>query len=81
VPTAVPPTEVPSVAVPDVRNLSEKEAREKLSKAGLQARKADQCTGEDQGDSKVKKNRTVCQNPAAEAHVPLGSTVEYVLSK
>jgi hypothetical protein len=81
VPAAVLPTEVPSVVVPNVRNLSEKEARGMLREVGLEAQKADQCTGDDQGDSKVKKNRIACQNPSAEARVPAGSTVVYVLAK
>ncbi|HEU5100912.1 MAG TPA: PASTA domain-containing protein [Roseiflexaceae bacterium] len=81
VPTAVPPTEVPSVAVPELLNRSEKEANDMLHAAGLQARKVDQCPGGGEGDSKVKKNRIACQNPAAEARVPLGTIVEYVLSK
>jgi beta-lactam-binding protein with PASTA domain len=75
----VPPTEVPSVAVPDVRSRSEKEAKDALSKAGLQARKVDKCTGEEQGDAKAKKGRIMCQNPAAKAIVPLGTVVEYVI--
>ena len=50
-----------------------------LSNVGLQARKVDQCNGSDQGDPKAKKNRIQCQNPAANATVPLGTTVEYVL--
>jgi hypothetical protein len=79
VPTEVPPTKVPSVAVPSLRDLDEKKAQDVLSRAGLQARKADKCTGTDQGDPKVKKNRIVCQNPAAKASVPLGTIVEYVL--
>jgi hypothetical protein len=78
-PTEVPPTEVPSVAVPSLRDLDEKKAQDALSKAGLQARKANKCTGTDQGDPKVKKGRIVCQNPAAKASVPLGTIVEYVL--
>lgn len=81
VPTAVPPTEVPSVVVPNLHSLGEKEANEALKKAGLQARKVDKCTGEDQGEAKVKKNRIVCQSPAAEARVAVGSIVEFVLSK
>jgi hypothetical protein len=79
VPTAVPPTQVPSVTVPDVHDLSEKEAQEILSSAGLQASKVKQCKGPDQGDSKARKNRILCQNPPAKAAVLRGTTVEYVL--
>jgi beta-lactam-binding protein with PASTA domain len=79
IPTAIPPTPVPSVTVPDVHGLSEKEAQDKLKKAGLQARKVDKCTGSDQGEPKGKKHSIQCQNPAANAAVPLGSTVEFVL--
>jgi len=79
VPTSIPPTEAPGVAVPDVHDLSEKEAQDALSMAGLQARKVEQCTGTDQGDSKARKHRIQCQNPAADVVIPLGTTVEYVL--
>src|SRR3954471_15816690 len=76
VPTAIPPTPVPSVTVPDVHGLSEKEAQDALTQVGLHARTVDTCTGSDRGDSKAKKHRVQCQNPAAKAAVPLGSTVE-----
>jgi hypothetical protein len=79
IPTAVPPTQVPSVTVPDLHNLSEKEGQEMLTTAGLQASKVKECNGEDQGDSKARKNRVLCQNPPANAAVPHGTTVEYVL--
>jgi len=79
VPTAVPPTQIPQATIPDLHGLSEKEAQDALRKVGLQARKVDQCTGSDQGDPKAKKNRIQCQNPAANAAVPLGATVEYVV--
>jgi len=79
VPTAIPPTPVPSVTVPDVHGLSEKEAQDALTQAGLHARTVDTCTGSDRGDSKAKKHRVQCQNPAAKAAVPLGTTVEFVL--
>jgi hypothetical protein len=79
IPTTVPPTPIPPVMVPDLHNLSEKEAQDALSKAGLQARKADKCNGADQGDPKAKKHSIQCQNPAANAAVPLGTTVEYVM--
>ncbi|MEO7908757.1 MAG: PASTA domain-containing protein [Roseiflexaceae bacterium] len=78
-PTAIPPTSLPSVTVPDVHGLSEKEAQDALTQAGLQARTVDQCAGSDQGDSKAKKYRVQCQNPAANAAVPLGTTVEFML--
>ena len=79
IPTVVPPTRIPRVMVPDVHGLSENEAQDVLSKAGLQARKVDQCRGADQGDPKAKKHRIQCQNPAAKAAVSLGATVEYVV--
>jgi hypothetical protein len=79
IPTIMPPTPIPPVAIPDLHGLSEKEAQDALRKAGLQARKADQCNGADQGDPKAKKNRIQCQNPAANTAVPLGTTVEYVV--
>jgi hypothetical protein len=79
IPTAVPPTQAPSVNVPDLHDLSENEAQDTLNVAGLQASKVDQCKGPDQGDSRAKKHRVLCQNPAANATVPLGTTVEYVL--
>ena len=78
-PTAVPPTPIPAVPVPDVHGLSEKEAQDMLSNIGLQAHKVDECAGSDQGDPKAKKHRVQCQNPAANAAVPIGTTVEYVL--
>jgi beta-lactam-binding protein with PASTA domain len=65
--------------VPDVHGLSEKEAQDALKKAGLQARKVDKCTGSDHGDSKEKKHRVQCQNPAAKTTVPIGTTVEFVV--
>jgi hypothetical protein len=79
IPTAIPPTEAPRVAVPDLHDMDEKGVQAALSKAGLQARRVDQCTGADQGDPKAKKHRIQCQNPAAKVIVPLGTTVEYVL--
>jgi hypothetical protein len=79
IPTAVPPTPIPPVTVPDLHGLSEKEAQDALNKAGLQARKVDQCSGADQGDPKAKKHRIQCQNPAANAAAPIGTTVEYVV--
>ena len=79
IPTAVPPTKVPSVTVPDLHGLSEKEALVMLSTAGLQGSKVDHCNGPDQGDPKAKKHQIQCQNPVANAAVPLGTTVEYVL--
>ncbi len=79
IPTAVPPTQIRRVTIPDLHGLSENEAQDTLKKAGLQARKVDQCNGSDQGDPKAKKHRVQCQNPAANAAVPLGTTVEYVL--
>ena len=78
-PTVVPPPPIPQVTIPDLHGLSEKEAQDVLSKVGLQARKVDHCTGSDQGDPKAKKNRVQCQNPAASAAVPLGTTIEYVM--
>jgi PASTA domain len=75
-PTATP---VPSVAVPDLHGLSEKDAQDKLSTAGLRGSKVDRCTGSDQGEPKTKKHQIQCQNPAANAAVPLGTSVEYVL--
>lgn len=78
-PTAVPPTPIPAVPVPDVHGLSEKEAQDMLSNIGLQAHKVDECAGSDQGDPKAKKHRVQCQNPAANAAVPIGTTVEYVM--
>ncbi|MEP7190465.1 MAG: PASTA domain-containing protein, partial [Roseiflexaceae bacterium] len=79
IPTAIPPTPVPSVMVPDVHGLGEKEAQDALTQAGLHARTVDQCAGSDQGDPKAKKHRVQCQNPAANAAVPFGTTVEFVL--
>jgi PASTA domain-containing protein len=79
IPTAVPPTPIPPVTVPDLHNLSEKEAQGALSAVGLRAHKVDKCTGSDQGDEKGKKHSVQCQNPAANAAVPLGTTVEYVV--
>ena len=79
IPTAVPPTQIPDVMIPDLRDLSEKEAQDKLKKLGLQARKVDKCTGSDQGDEKGKKHSVQCQNPAANTAVSLGTTVEYVV--
>jgi hypothetical protein len=79
IPTAVQPTPIPPVTVPDLHGLSEKEAQDTLSNIGLKARKVDQCAGSDQGDAKAKKHRIRCQNPAANAAVPLGTTVEYVV--
>jgi beta-lactam-binding protein with PASTA domain len=67
------------VTVPDLHGLSEKEAQDALGSVGLQARKADQCAGSDQGDPKAKKHGIQCQNPAANAVVPLSTTVEYVV--
>jgi hypothetical protein len=77
--TAVPANQIAQVTIPDLHGLSEKEAQDVLRNVGLQARKVDQCTGSDQGNPKAKKNRIQCQNPAANAAVPLGTTVEYVL--
>ena len=65
--------------MPDVHGLSENEAQDALTQVGLQARTVNKCTGSDRGDSKAKKNRVQCQNPAAKAAVPLGSTVEVVV--
>lgn len=80
-PSPVPATAtaVPMVKVPDLHDLGEKEAQEKLTVAGLKFIKVDTCNGSDQGDSKGKKNRVQCQNPAAEAEVPLGTSVEFVI--
>jgi len=78
-PTAVPPTPIPPVTVPDLHSFDEKGAQDALAKVGLHARKVDKCTGSDQGDPKAKKHRILCQNPTANAAVPLGSTVEYVM--
>jgi hypothetical protein len=78
-PTAVPPPQIPDVMIPDLHDLSEKEAQDKLKKLGLQARKVDKCTGSDQGDEKGKKHSVLCQNPPANAAVPPGTTVEYVV--
>jgi hypothetical protein len=80
-PTPVPPTvtTVPMAKVPDLHDSDEKDAQNKLTAAGLKFSRVDQCNGTDQGDSKAKKHRIQCQNPAAEADVPLGTTVEYVI--
>lgn len=79
IPTAVPPTKLPSVAVPDLHGLSEKDALGMLKTAGLQGNKVDKCSGSDKGDSKTKKHQVQCQNPAANAAVSRGTTVEYVV--
>jgi len=79
IPTAPPPTQIRRVAIPDLHGLSENEAQDTLKKAGLQARKVDQCSGSDQGDPKAKKHQIQCQNPVAKAAVPLGTIVEYVV--
>ena len=79
IPTAAPATKVASVSVPDLHGLGEKEALAMLSTAGLRGSKVDHCSGSDQGDSKAKKHQIQCQNPAAKAAVPRGTTVEYVL--
>ena len=62
-----------------VRSTLKKETQNALRNVGLRARKVDQCTGSDQGDPKANKHRLQCQNPAANAVVPLGTTVEYVV--
>ena len=81
VPTVVPPTvmAVPMVKVPDLHDQDDKAAQRKLKDAGLTPKKVDMCKGADQGERNVKKGRVQCQDPAAEAEVPLGTTVEYVL--
>ena len=88
VPTDLPPTAtpapptattVPIVKVPDLHDLGEKDAQNKLKAAGLNFSKVDQCNGTDRGDSRTKKQRIQCQNPAADAEVLPGTTVEYVI--
>src|SRR5262245_60602460 len=79
VPTVAPPTQVPQVVVPDLHGLSEDKAKDKLQQAHLQAKKAAQCNGSDQGDPKPKKRSVQCQNPAAGTAVPPDTVVEYVL--
>jgi hypothetical protein len=76
VPTATPEL---SVAVPDLHGLSEKDAQTRLTTAGLRASKVDRCNGPDQGEPKTKKHQILCQNPAANATVQPGTTIEYVL--
>jgi len=80
-PTPAPPTAttVPIVKVPDLHDLGEKDAQNKLKAAGLNFSKVDQCNGTDRGDSRTKKQRIQCQNPAADAEVLPGTTVEYVI--
>lgn len=79
-PTATPmPAAVPSVAVPDLHDLSEKDALDKLSSAGLRGSKVDTCNGPDQAEPKTKKHQIQCQNPAPNAAVLPGTTIEYVL--
>lgn len=68
------------ITVPDLHGSDDKSAQRKLQEAGLHARKVDTCSGADQGDSKTKKGRVQCQNPAAGAAVAPGATVEYVLA-
>jgi hypothetical protein len=70
----------PQMTVPDLHGLDEKGAQRALTAAGLQAQKADACGGADQGDPKGKKNRVVCQNPAAGQLAAPGTVVEYVLA-
>lgn len=88
--TDAPPTPQPAaptaitvaafgISVPNLRGLDDKGAKSKLQKAGLNARKADMCSGTDQGDPKTKKGHIQCQNPVAGQSVAPGSTVEYVL--
>jgi len=82
IPTAVPPTAtaVPSVLVPELHDLDDKAAQRKLNDAGLTPKKAEKCSGSDQGDPKARKGRVLCQNPAPDQPVAPGSTVEYVLA-
>lgn len=67
--------------MPDLHGLEEKEAQDRLKKAGLKAQKVDKCNGADQGDPNTKKRRVQCQNPAANSTVPPGSTVEFVVTR
>jgi len=82
VPSPVPPTAtaVPMVKVPDLHGIGDKDAQRKLDQVGLTAKKADKCSGPDQGASKVKKGQVQCQNPAADQPIAPGSVVEYVLA-
>jgi hypothetical protein len=75
----VPSSQIARVTIPDVHGLSEQESQDRLRKARSQALKIDQCKGSDQGDTKRKNHRIECQNTAAKAAIPLGTTVEYVL--
>jgi hypothetical protein len=81
-PTAVPPTATatPSVLVPELHGLDDKAAQRKLSDAGLTPKKAEACSGADQGEQNAKKGRVVCQDPAPDQPVAPGSIVEYVLA-
>ncbi|HEU5015008.1 MAG TPA: PASTA domain-containing protein [Roseiflexaceae bacterium] len=78
-PTAIA-TAAPGINVPDLHGLDDKGAQRKLQEVGLQAHKVDACSGTDHGDSKAKKGRVQCQNPAAGVAVGSGTTVEYVLA-
>ena len=79
IPPATSATQLPSVSVPDIHDLSEKDAQELLKRVGLEVQEVETCSGADAGNPKAKKNHIQCQNPAANAVVPFGSTVEYVL--
>jgi beta-lactam-binding protein with PASTA domain len=55
-------------------------AQHMLAEANLKAQRANTCTGTDKGNSKTKKGRVLCQNPAAGQPVAQGTTVQYVLA-
>jgi hypothetical protein len=69
------------VTVPDLHGLDDKGAQRALSDAGLAAQKAASCSGADEGSPKAKKNRVMCQNPAAGQAVAPGAIVEYALAE
>jgi hypothetical protein len=69
-----------SVRVPNLHGLSDKDAQDHLRDAGLQPRRAEQCSGSDQADAKPKKGRIMCQNPPAGQEIASGAVVEYVLA-
>jgi len=77
-----PGAAAPQVKVPDLHGLSEKDIKRRLEDSGLVVgRKLDTCTGPDQGDSKTKKGRVLCQNPPSGASVRPGTAVNYALAE
>jgi hypothetical protein len=80
----VAPSPVPTVVeveVPDISGMSVEDATKRLASKGLLlGERKESCQAIGAKEGKGKKDKIICQSPAAKSSVSAGSTIIYVLS-